>query len=206
MSGDSCKKREHSFLLPLHSMLNNRNELHWYPMYVSYRRELSVKKALDEKEIKNYVPMHQVIERKERRIVKKTEPAIHNLIFVYSSINVLTELKMFNASCAPMQYMTFKTQNTNQPSVIITVDPAKMEQFMKAMEVNDEKNRRTVVPYEDALFGKEGRRVRFIKGDFEGIEGTIKRVNKNRSVIITLKYVGVLVITIDHATDIEFLD
>lgn len=175
-------------------------------MYVSYRRELSVKKVLDEKEIKNYVPMHEVTERKDRRIVKRLEPAVHNLIFVYSSINVLTELKMFDAGCAPMQYMTFKTQSTSQPSVIITVDSAKMEQFMKAMEVNDDKNRRMVIPYEETLFGKEGRRVRFVKGDFEGVEGTIKRVNKNRSVIITLKYVGVLVITIDHATDIEFLD
>ena len=175
-------------------------------MYVSYRRELTVKQALDDKQIENYIPMREVVERKNKKIVQRLEPAIHNMIFVYSCINTLSELKMFNADCAAMQYMTFKPRTSDQASTIITIDEAHMRQFMKAMEIPDDQNRRTLLPYDEALYGKEGRRIRFIRGDFEGIEGTIKRVNKNRSLIITLKHVGVLVITIDHAADIEFLD
>ena len=175
-------------------------------MYVSYRRELTVKQALDEKQIENYIPMREVVERKNKKIVQRLEPAIHNMIFVYSCINTLSQLKMFNPDCAPMQYMTFKARTLEQSTTIITVEEARMRQFMKAMEVLDEKNRRSLVPYDDAIFGNEGRHIKFIRGDFEGIEGTIKRINKNRSLIIALKHVGVLVITIDHATDIEFLD
>ena len=184
----------------------SRDAILWYPMYVSYRRELSVKKALDDKQIENYVPMKEIVERKNKKIVSRIEPAIHNLIFVYSSMNILSALKMFNPDCTPMQYMTIKARTADQASTVITIDEASMQQFIKAMEIPDAQNRRTLLPYDEALYGKEGRRIRFIRGDFEGIEGTIKRINKNRSLIITLKHVGVLVITIDRATDIEFLD
>ena len=212
MSGYSCFEREHSFLS---SFLKDpltmsgpipRDEIRWFPMYVSYRRELTVKQALDGEHIENYIPMKQVLERKDKQIVRSMEPIIHNMIFVYSCINTLSHLKMFCPDCAPMQYMTFKARTLEQSTTIITVEEARMRQFMKAMEIPDDQNRRTLLPYDEALYGKEGRRIRFIRGDFEGIEGTIKRVNKNRSLIITLKHVGVLVITIDHAADIEFLD
>ena len=212
MSGYSCFEREHSFLssFPNDPLTMSgpipRDEIRWFPMYVSYRRELTVKQALDGEHIENYIPMKQVLERKDKQIVRSMEPIIHNMIFVYSCINTLSQLKMFNPDCAPMQYMTFKARTLEQSTTIITVEEARMRQFMKAMEVLDEKNRRSLVPYDDAIFGNEGRRIKFVRGDFEGIEGTIKRINKNRSLIIALKHVGVLVITIDHATDIEFLD
>lgn len=105
-----------------------------------------------------------------------------------------------------MQYMSFRSTITSKSSTVITVPTARMEAFMKAMAVPDPNQRRTLLPYDEMLFGKEGRRIRFKCGDFEGVEGTVRRVNKNRSLVITLQYVGVLVIAIDHADDIEFLD
>jgi len=175
-------------------------------MYVSYRRELSVKKALDAKEIENYIPMREVVERQHKKIVTRLEPAIHNLIFINSTMNIISSLKMYNAECTPLQYMISRARNDDQPSTVITVEDAKMRQFIKAMEIEDVGNRRQFVPYDQLLFGKEGRRIRFVHGTFEGIEGTIKRINNNRSLLIILKEIGALVITIDHASDIEFLD
>lgn len=183
-----------------------RDIIHWYPMYVSYRRELSVKKALDAKEIENYIPMREVVERQRKKIVTRLEPAIHNLIFINSTMNIISSLKMYNAECTPLQYMISRARNDDQPSTVITVEDAKMRQFIKAMEIEDVGNRRQFVPYDQLLFGKEGRRIRFVRGTFEGIEGTIKRINNNRSLLIILKEIGALVITIDHASDIEFLD
>lgn len=184
----------------------SRDEICWFPMYVSYRRELSVKQILDDKNIENFVPMITVYKREAKKVVRREEPAIHNLIFVYSSINTLSYLKMHQAGCAPMQYMTAKSHDREKPSRIIIVEESKMQQFKKAMGVLDEDNRREFMAWDQKIFGTEGRRIRFVRGDFEGIEGTIKRVKKNRSLIITLKDVGVLVITINNASDIEFLD
>lgn len=206
------EKCEHSFFLsftdghPVMIESSLRDAYRWYPMYVSYRRELLVKKALDDQQVRNFLPMVETFERKDKKVVRRLLPAIHNLLFVYATRNMIRYLKMFNPACAPLQYMSIKPRTADQVPVVISVDEQRMEQFMKAMEVRDGQNRRTLLPYDEALYGKEGRKIKFIKGDFEGIEGTIKRIKNNRSLIITLKHVGVLVITIDHATDIEFID
>jgi len=183
-----------------------RDIVHWYPMYVSYRCELVVKAALDKKNVECFVPMHLVYKRCNRSVVSRLEPAVHNLIFVHSSMNQLSQLKMYDIDCQYMQYMSFRSTVTSRLSNVITVPAARMEAFMKAMAVPDPNQRRTLLPYDEVLFGKEGRRIRFKCGDFEGVEGTVNRVNKNRSLVITLQYVSVLVIAIDHADDIEFLD
>ena len=188
------------------SFVSPRDQVHWYPVYVSYRRELTVKQALDDRHVENFLPMQERFERQGRKIVKLQEPAVHNLIFVYASQNTITDLKMFCRDCAPMQYMTVRARTADQASTVITVSRQKMEQFMAAMRIDDDQNRRTLLPYDETLYGHEGRAIRFVRGPFAGIEGTIKRIRKNRSLIITLQHVGVLCITIDRASDIEFLD
>ena len=158
----------------------------WFPMYVTYSRELLVRDALNKEGVHSLQPM------------------VHNLIFVYSDRAQLRDLKMFNRDCVHMQFMTIKPRNDEQASVVITIPERQMHNFIRAMEVNDPDHQRSFVPYTDFL-GKEGRTVRFVAGPFEGIEGTIKRVNKNRSVVISLPHVGCLLIPIPRITDLQFL-
>lgn len=176
----------------------------WYPMYVTYARELDVQEALNKAGVENFLPMEHIVMRVGKKIVEREQPAIHNLIFLHSDRTQIRELKMFNRGCAPLQYMTVKPRTPDQPSVVITIPERQMLNFMRAMQVDDPSHRRTFVPYTDFL-GQEGREVRFVSGGFAGIEGTIKRVNNNRSVVIALPHVGCLVIPIDHITDIQFL-
>ena len=178
--------------------------LAWYPMYVTYARELDVQEALNKAGVENFLPMEHIVMRVGKKIVEREQPAIHNLIFLHSDRTQIRELKMFNRGCAPLQYMTVKPRTPDQPSVVITIPERQMLNFMRAMQVDDPSHRRTFVPYTDFL-GQEGREVRFVSGGFAGIEGTIKRVNNNRSVVIALPHVGCLVIPIDHITDIQFL-
>jgi transcription antitermination factor NusG len=93
---------------------------------------------------------------------------------------------------------------SEKASVVITIPERQMLNFMRAMQADDPSGRRTCIPYTDFL-GQEGRQVRFVSGSFAGVEGTIKRVNNNRSVVIALHHVACLVIPIDHITDIQFL-
>ena len=176
----------------------------WFPMYVTYSREIQVRDALNKQGVKNFLPMERVTERVGKRLVHTMQPLIHNLIFVYSDRVQLRELKMFNRDCVHMQFMTIKPRNDEQASVVITIPERQMHNFIRAMEVNDPDHQRSFVPYTDFL-GKEGRTVRFVAGPFEGIEGTIKRVNKNRSVVISLPHVGCLLIPIPRITDLQFL-
>jgi len=179
-------------------------ETFWFPMYVTYSRELLVRDALNKEGVKNFLPMEEVTERVGKKIVHSLQPMVHNLIFVYSDRAQLRDLKMFNRDCVHMQFMTIKPRNDEQASVVITIPERQMHNFIRAMEVNDPDHQRSFVPYTDFL-GKEGRTVRFVAGPFEGIEGTIKRVNKNRSVVISLPHVGCLLIPIPRITDLQFL-
>jgi len=182
----------------------SQEQMAWYPMYVTYSREVQVRDALDKKSVKNFLPMDRVTERVGKKLVHTMQPLIHNLIFVYSNRTQLRELKMFNRDCTHMQFMTIKPRNDEQASVVITIPERQMEQFMRAMGVDDALGQRSFLPYTDFL-GREGQRIRFLRGPFEGIEGTIKRINKNRHLVITLPYIGALAITIPTSRDIELL-
>lgn len=178
--------------------------LSWYPMYVSYCQELKVKEALDNESVKCFLPMANKTFRVGKKIVHRDEPAIHNLIFVYSHRDQLRSLKMFNRDCAYMQFMTIRPRTDQQSSVVITIPDRQMQQFIHAMGVDDPDSQRTYLPYTDFL-GREGQRIRFVRGPFAGVEGTIKRIRNNRHLVITLPHVGALAISIPSVSDIEIL-
>ena len=57
--------------------------MHWFPMRITYHREMKIKALLDEFGIENFLPMHwEVIETKTGGRKRMLLPAIHNLIFV----------------------------------------------------------------------------------------------------------------------------
>ena len=179
--------------------------LSWYPMYVSYSQELKVKEALEKEGVKCFLPMVHRTARVGKKIVHTEEPAIHNLIFVYSNRKQLRELKMFNRDCTYMQFISIRPRHDDQSSVVITVPEYQMNQFMRAMGVDDVNGQRTYLSYSDYL-GREGQRVRFIRGTFAGIEGTIKRIKNNRQLVIALPHVGALAISIPSVADLELIE
>ena len=66
------------------SILNS--EYHWYALRITYSRELVLKEFLDKNNIENFIPMrYEYVTRKEQRI-RKLVPAIHNLVFIYSTL------------------------------------------------------------------------------------------------------------------------
>ena len=195
-----------SYALPVDSQPTETmlQPLLWYPMYVTYSRELTVRDALEKQGVRCFLPMQQKTEQVGKKLVKSEEPIVHNLIFVYSNRDQLRELKMFNRDCRFMQFMSVRPRNDEQSSVVITVPERQMNQFMKAMGVEDTEGRRTYLHYSDYL-GREGQRVRFIRGPFEGIEGTIKRIKNNRQMVISLPHVGALAISIPSINDLELI-
>ena len=86
-------------------MASDSGTLHWYPMRVTYNRELKVKAHLDGMDIENFLPMHyDMIETTSGRKAELV-PAIHNLIFVHSTQEVITDLKIKQKELAPMRYV-----------------------------------------------------------------------------------------------------
>lgn len=162
-------------------------------MRVTYNRELKVKERLDALEVETYIPMHyQIVVRGGNR-KRLLVPAIHNLIFVHSSQAYITNLKMTDPTMDPLRYIMHKShEDKDAPATIVTVPDAQMENFIKATKVEDESL--VYLNYEDYL-SKPGKRVLIIDGPFTGVEGVIKRIKKNRQVVVAINDIAAVMIT-----------
>ena len=177
--------------------------LHWFPMRVTYNRELSVKKGLDELSIENFVPMRYEIVGEGDRRRRKLVPAIHNLIFVRSTRPELTELKMTRREFLPMRYM-MRQATPERPREILRVPDKQMEDFIRVASVHDDSV--MFLDYTDYLNNNIGTRVRVMEGQFAGVEGVIKRISKNRRVVVQIEGVAAVAITYVPAHSLQVIE
>ena len=145
--------------------------LHWYPMRVTYSRELQTKSFLESVGVECFIPMRyeQIDGRHPRH--QELRPAIHNLIFVHASQSRITEMKMTRREMAPLRYMMRPVHDDKGQTVrheIIVVPDLQMDNFMRVASVADDR----VFFIENLDFaGKPGQHVRVVDGDFAGLQG-----------------------------------
>lgn len=160
-------------------------------MRVTYQRELKMKDHLDDLGIENFVPMHYEITGQGDQSKYKLTPAIHNLIFVRSTQEMLTFLKMTRRELAPLRYMMKPTENGNGQE-IMRVPDQQMENFIRVASSGNDKVR--FLTYEKFL-DQPGQRVRVTEGYFAGVEGVIKRIKNNKHVVVQIDGIAAVAIT-----------
>ena len=166
-------------------------QLSWYPMRVTYSQELKVKVSLDEEGIENFLPMtYQLVDvngDRRRRLV----PAIHNLIFVRSTQERITQLKMFNRAFASLRYMMAPLTSSSAKQEILKVRDREMDNFLRVASVADNS-----VMFLDwsTVMENISRRVMVVDGPFAGVEGIVKRVKKNKCVVVQIEHVAAVAI------------
>ena len=164
----------------------------WYPMRVTYGREIKVKGELDRLEIENFVPMtYKVVDVNGEILHRELVPAINNLIFVRSTQERISGLKRSNEVLEPLRYMMDLT--AEKAHVIMTVPDRQMENFMRVATKTDES---VMFLDEKSIVGKEGKRVKIMGGAFEGVEGVIRRVKRCKRVVVEIE--GVASVAIAH--------
>ena len=153
----------------------------WFPMRVTYSREMKVKAELDRLGIESFIPMmYKMVDgdMPQRELV----PAISNLIFVRSTQERISGLKSSNKTLEPLRYMI--DQTARQPHTIMTVPDRQMENFMRVASKTDDS---VMFLDEDCVVGKEGKRVEIISGAFEGVTGVIRRVKRCKRVVVEIE-------------------
>lgn len=173
-------------------------------MRVTYHREIKIKEQLDLLGIENFVPMHfELVETKQGR-KRMLVPAVHNLIFVHSTQEAITHLKMTKKECEPLRYMMKRVggSRSSQREIMIVPD-REMENFMRVATVQD--NSVMFLDYKDFI-GKEGRRVRISEGTFAGVEGVIKRIKKNKHVVVQIEGVAAVAVAFVPSSLLQPLD
>ncbi len=143
---------------------------------------MRLKAYLESQNIECFLPMKiqtEVIDG--RRIIHKV-PAINSLIFIHLEQDKLTELKRTRTELASLRY--YMHHYPGRPSEIITIPDKQMENFMRAVSVDDSR----IMFLGNQDFSKKiGRPVRVVDGPFKGVEGIVCRVKKDRRVIVYLK-------------------
>ena len=162
----------------------------WYPMRVTYSREMKVKGELDRLGIANFVPMtYKLVCEGSEEPRRELVPAINNLIFLYATQERISELKRTNEQLEPLRYIMDRT--ADKAHEIMTVPDKQMENFMRVASKTDDS---VMFLDETSIVGKEGKRVRIMGGPFEGVEGVIKRVKHCKRVVVEI--VGVMSVAI----------
>ena len=158
----------------------------WFPMRVTYSRELKVKAELDRLGIESFVPMtYKVVDADTDNPYHKLVPAINNLIFVRSTQERISGLKSSNEVLEPLRYML--DQTAQQPHTIMTVPNRQMENFMRVASRTDDS---VMFLDDESIIGKEGKRVEIIGGAFEGVTGVIRRVKRCKRVVVEIEGVA----------------
>ena len=155
----------------------------WFPMRVTYHREMKVKVELDRLGIKNFVPMrYKVVESQnggDTKLRRVLVPAISNLIFVRSTQERMSELKRRNEVLEPLRYMMDHTATGEH--TIMTVA------FMRVASRTDDS---VIFLDNETVVGKEGKCVEIMGGAFEGVKGVIRRVKRCKRVVVEIEGVA----------------
>ena len=177
----------------------NPKQTYWFPMRVTYGREITIKKHLDNENIESFIPMHYAILEKDSIRERKLVPAVTNLIFVRSTLEILNDKKHYDKVCEPLRYI-MRNFSIDSLHEIMTVSDEAMENFMKVARIPDDK----VFYLEpgDYVDNHIGKRVTVIGGPFVGVQGIIKRIKRNKHVVVQLE--GLIAAAIDFVPN-EYL-
>ena len=147
------------------------DEMCWFAMRVTYRREMKVKAEMDALGVPVFVPMRRIMQP-GRRLKNAFEPAIHNLIFIHATEEKVQALKK---SRPELQYMMRKMNGKMEK---IIVPQKQMDDFMKVCTTSQDF---IEIVSAEGIRLKPGQEVMVVSGPLQGIRGHFQRVDGHRS-------------------------
>ena len=178
-----------------------KNAIAWYVLRVTYQREITASKALEELQIEHYVPTIRTRIRNEKGISIgwKTEPLVHNYIFVHDTYENILRIKQ-----GKLDYLRFimGKDDKGMADVPQYVPDKQMADFIKVVRTMGSK------PVDVNIDLKKGDHVRVLTGPFEGVEGIYIRMPNRHEKRVVIKILGIAAVaTIAlNASDVEKLE
>ena len=169
---------------------------HWYALKVFYNRVVYLKSLLPAR-LESYVPVHTVEEFDTGRLTYVEKQLIPSLLFVRCSEEWLVSFKHDHNE----DFMYYADPETRKPGPIRDDE---MRSFILVTSADAGRN----VKYfgSDAPEYHTGDRVRVIDGIYKGAEGYIKRIKKDRKLIVSVTGVAVVAVSYIHPSYLEKID
>ena len=158
----------------------------WFVLHIRFCRELKVRDLLLAAGMEAFVPMRCQMVIKEGRRSRVEAPAVHNLIFVRATQAELDAFVSEYRSHYSVRYLNAPGQNTP-----VIISNCEMRHFISVAGTPSEN-----LLYLDDNFEtfSEYDKVRVCAGLFEGLEGHLVRIRRDRKVVFRLH--GVLAVAI----------
>ena len=150
----------------------------WYPLRVTYGRELKLKERLDQLQVTSYIPMRYRKVEKDGKRKTVLVPAVNNLCFAYTTRDVIDRLRSGLLEALPFHYIWDKAT-----SLPIVVPDKAMDDFIKVSSSLEDD---LVYLSEVSPLLRVGQKVRVIAGPFAGIAGKVVRIRKSKRVMVEL--------------------
>ena len=192
------KQRFDSGVPKIYLIVNKSTDIHWYPLRVTYSRELLLKEFLDSDGVENFIPMRYEYVKKGDRKIRKLVPVVHNLVFVHTSLERIECIKQSPGFSLVVRYII--DRETHQPLIIPEVQ---MRSFI-AVSGSYEEQIVYLDPEITAL--QKGDRVHITGGIFEGVEGIILRVKVDRRIAVCIQGVMAVATAYVHPSLIEKIE
>lgn len=172
-------------------------EIHWYALGTSYCRELKLKAYFDARQVDTYIPMKYGFVEKGDKRERVFRPAIHNLVFVRSDEEYLKSIKVATAG-SDCSFRWLMNPEKKEP---IIIPDRQMQHFIKVCDSRIEGI--TYFTHKDVKYFTKGDTVRIAGGPFEGVEGYLTRIHKDRCVVVILDGLAAVATTFVHPSMLE---
>lgn len=168
--------------------------LRWYALKVFYNRTAALEKKITVCDVETYIPMQTLEKFDADGLHYEEKPLINSLLFVRCKESWLISFKRDN----PVDFMFYASMDSKRPGPI---DDEEMRLFMFVTSADHGRNLH-YFGESDSTF-KMGQKVKVIDGIYKGAEGYIKRIKKDRKLIVSVS--GVAVVAVSHIPQ-EYLE
>lgn len=169
--------------------------LQWYALKVFYNKVFDVEDLLKKAHVESYIPVEDVvIEINGHRKVRR-RPVINSLMFVRTDVHMLKHL-LSGPLCN--QALVYLNAERNAPAAI-------SEREFEAFRLVTSHGHEGLEYFcDEAMVNlSTGQKVRVIEGPFKGTEGYIKRIRRDRRILVVIH--GIVAVATSHIAP-EFLE
>lgn len=155
-------------------------------MRVFNNRILRIKESLEKAEAQTYMALRNEDEVRDGRLIRKHVQIAPSLLFARCTKSELEKFRFAH----PGEFMVYTKAASPDPAPI---DDEEMRVFMLVTSVGGGRG----IEYLGETFDfKTGDKVRVIDGAYKGAEGVIRRVRRDRKLLVAVK--GVAVVALSH--------
>lgn len=156
----------------------------WYVMRVTYQREIAAQEQLEEQGIETYVPLKRVRKLVKGRLIWRKEAALHNYIFVHSSIEKIQQIKTRDIPF--LRYlMGIDPDGERRPQYV------RDEHMANFIAITSQETEKIKYLEPDFIDLKVGDRVKVLEGPFKGLEGVYMRTSGRHEKRVVVKILGI---------------